>query len=92
MGPLDLIIHALGFAAPALAVALLVALGARLVLPRQATARAWWGDAAINFIVGIAVLAAGLWHFGVDGKMATYAALVTVIATCQWALGRAWRG
>ncbi|MES3003589.1 MAG: hypothetical protein V4787_23045 [Pseudomonadota bacterium] len=92
MGPLDLILHALGFAAPALAVALLVALGARLVLPRQAVARAWWSDTAINSIVGMAVLATGLWHFGVDGKMATYAALVVAIATCQWGLGRAWRG
>ena len=92
MGPLDLIIHASGFAAPALAVAFLVALGARLVLPRQAPGRAWWGDTAINFAVGVAVLAAGLWHFGVDGKMATYAALVAAVATCQWALGRAWRG
>jgi hypothetical protein len=92
MGPLDLIIHALGFVAPALAVALLVALAARLVLPRQASARTWWGDAAINFVVGLAVLVIGLWHFGVDGKMATYAALVAAIASCQWGLGRAWRG
>jgi hypothetical protein len=26
----------------------------------------------------------GLWYFGVDGKMATYAALVVVVAPCQW--------
>jgi len=91
MGPLDLTFHLLGFAAPAVAVALLVALGARLITPRQAAARSWWSQAAINFIVGALVLLAGLWHYGVDGKMATYAALVVAVATCQWAFSGAWR-
>ena len=39
----------------------------------------------------MAALAAGLWYFGVDGKMATYAALVVAIASCQWLSGRAWK-
>ncbi|MBG9390000.1 hypothetical protein [Caenimonas aquaedulcis] len=92
MGPFDLILHALGFVAPAFAVGALVALAARLVLPRQSAGSAWWGDAAINFIVGVGVLAAGLWYFGVDGKMASYAALVAAIASVQWARSKAWRG
>ena len=92
MGPLDLIIHALGFCAPALAVAALVALCARVVLPRQAGGGAWWGDAAINFVVGVLILAGGLWYFGVDGKMSSYAALVAAVASVQWARSRAWRG
>jgi hypothetical protein len=33
-----------------------------------------------------------MWWWGVDGKMATYAALVLVIATCQWLFSGAWRG
>jgi hypothetical protein len=37
------------------------------------------------------VLVAGLAWWGVDGKMATYAALVVVIATSQWLFGRARR-
>ena len=92
MGPLDLIIHALGFCAPALAVAALVALAARAVLPAQAASSAWWVDAAINFVVGALALAGGLWYFGVDGKMASYAALVAAVASVQWARSRAWRG
>jgi hypothetical protein len=39
----------------------------------------------------VLVLAAGLWHFGVDGKMATYAALVIAVASCQWICDPGWR-
>jgi hypothetical protein len=39
----------------------------------------------------VAVLAAGLWHFGVDGKMATYAGLVAAVATAQWLGSRGWK-
>ncbi len=92
MDPLGTFIHLLSFLAPALAVALLVALAGRLILPRQSQGLYWWGQAAINSVVGGLVLAAGLWYFGVDGKMATYAALVVAVASCQWACGRAWRG
>lgn len=92
MGPLNLFLHLLSFVAPAIAVALLVALAARLVTPRRSTSRSWWTQAAINSIVGVLVLAAGLWYFGVDGKMATYAALVVAVASCQWVCSRAWRG
>jgi hypothetical protein len=47
--------------------------------------------AAINFIVGVAVLSAGLMIFGRDGKMATYVALVLACATSQWLLAGSWR-
>jgi hypothetical protein len=83
--------HLLGFIAPALAVSLLVTLGARLLLPRNPAGMNWWVMAAINFLAGVVALAAGLWYFGRDGKMATYVALVLTVATCQWLLGRAWR-
>jgi hypothetical protein len=65
-----------------------------------ATRKAWRGGppalatiahAAINFVVGGTVLALGLWWQGADGRMVTYAALVTVMATLQWLLGRHWR-
>jgi hypothetical protein len=91
MGPIDLTIHLASFAAPALAVAFLVALAARLVLPRQGALVSWWVQVGLNVVVGIALLAAGLWHFGVDGKMATYAALVAGVAACQWIGGGGWR-
>ena len=91
MGPLDAFIHLLSFMAPAFAVALLVALASRLLVPMQPGARSWWVQAAINTIVGVMVLGAGLWFYGVDGKMATYAALTVAIATCQWLCARAWK-
>lgn len=91
MGPLDLFLHLLSFAAPALAVGITVALAARVVLPRQSAILSWWGQAAINSIAGVLVLAGGLWYFGADGKMATYTALVVAVAICQWVCGRAWR-
>ncbi|TWO68881.1 hypothetical protein FN976_21015 [Caenimonas sedimenti] len=91
MGPADFLIHLLSFAAPALAVAALVALAARFLLPRGAGAPGWWASFAINSAAGIAVLAGGLWLGGRDGLMGTYAALVGVVATCQWLAGRGWR-
>ena len=91
MGPLELTRHLLSFAAPALVVALLVALAARLVLPPAARPASWRLAVALNALAGILVLTGGLWYFGRDGKMATYAALVLVVATVQWAGGRAWR-
>ena len=92
MTALDLSNHVLSFAAPALAVALLVALGGRWLLPAGAPRPAWWVFLAINFLAGLAALGLGLWYFGRDGKMASYAAMVLAVATAQWVGGRAWRG
>lgn len=83
--------HLLGFAAPAAALALLVAGAARL-LWRGKGLTGWWTCVALNFVVGLAVLGAGLAFFGRDGKMATYAALVLAVATAQWLASRGWRG
>ena len=90
MSPLDLALHLAGFAAPALFVALAVAFGARWVGAGAASVR-YWAQFAINFTVGVGVLALGLWHFGVDGKMATYAGLVAAVATAQWLGNRGWK-
>ncbi|MBI2769923.1 MAG: hypothetical protein HYX47_09890 [Burkholderiales bacterium] len=92
MGPLDLLIHLTSFAAPALAVALLVAAAARFLLPKRPGARIYLAQAAINFVAGLVALAAGLWYFGNDGKMLTYAGLVLACATSQWLASRAWQG
>ena len=91
MGFLELTDHLLSFVAPALAVALLVTLAAPLVLRGTAGGPGWWARFAINSAAGLATLAAGRWYFGRDGKMATYAALVLVVATVQWLAARAWR-
>ena len=91
MGPIDLAIHLLSFAAPAFAVAVVVTLLARLLLPRNPQRPGWLASLALNFIAGVAALGVGLWFFGRDGKMATYAAVVLVVASAQWLSGRAWR-
>ncbi len=91
MGPLDLIFHLTGFAAPALFLALLLPLLDRIFVPKRPPALNLWAQVAINLIVGLVVLAAGLWLFGRDGKMATYAALAAAVASSQWFASRAWK-
>lgn len=91
VGPLAVLLHLLSFVAPALAVGGLVALAARLVAPRSARPGRWWAPFVLDSAVGVAVLVAGLWFFGRDGKMATYAALVVAVATTEWLRRRAWR-
>jgi hypothetical protein len=91
MGSLDFLLHLANFTAPALFVALLLAAVGGLVLPKRPAARVLWAQVAINFVAGVAVLGAGLWFFGRDGKMATYVALVAVAATSQWIAGRGWK-
>src|SRR5205085_8434217 len=54
MGPLDFTFHVLGFAAPALFVALAVTFAARFVGAASASLR-WWSQAAINFTAGLVV-------------------------------------
>lgn len=95
MTPLDALIHLLNFTAPALALALSLPLLARFLNRfsdrKRAASLNLLAQAAINFVAGVAVLAAGLWFFGRDGKMATYAALMLVLASTQWGMGRGWR-
>ena len=83
-------LHLAGFIAPAFFVALGVTFGARWLRAAPAPLR-WWAQAAINFTAGTAALAAGLWHFGVDGKMATYAAMAAAVASAQWLCSRGWK-
>jgi hypothetical protein len=91
MGPLDIANHLLNFVAPAAALAVLMVLAGWIFKPKSAPALVWYAQAAILFVVCVATLAAGLWWWGRDGRMATYAALVVVAGTCQWLLIRGWR-
>lgn len=91
MGAVASVNHLLNFAAPAFFLAAGMALYARLYKVNQAAALSWKAQVAINSIVGCAVLAVGMWWFGRDGKMASYAALVLSSALCQWVLSRGWR-
>ena len=83
MAPLDLINHLLGFLAPAFAVAAVLALVAHWFMVKRPSAPGFIAQFAINFGAGACTLGLGLWFFGNDGKMASYAALVVVCATVQ---------
>jgi hypothetical protein len=91
MGSLHFANHLLSFAAPALFLALVLTLfGPLLVRGGAPVHRAL--AFGVNLLCGLLVLAAGLWVFGRDGKMATYAALVVVVGSSQWLMMRGWRG
>ncbi len=91
MDPKDLILHLANFVAPALVVAVLLALAGPFITKKSPLALGFIAQAAINFIAGTVALGFGLWFFGRDGKMASYAALVVCAATSQWVGGRSWR-
>jgi hypothetical protein len=88
---LDILSHLLGFAAPALVIALLLPLAARLLRKKSASAVSWRVQIVVNFVIGLAVLAGSLWWWGRDGKMLAYTALVLAVASSQWVLMRGWR-
>ncbi len=92
MGFIDALNHLLNFAAPAFGLALLMALASWALERKRPVALSAMARLAINFVVGLVVLTLGLWYFGRDGMMATYALLVVCMATSQWVLGRGWRG
>lgn len=80
---LDFTWHVAGLVAPALVLAPAMVLASRFWGPKKAKALAWPAQAAINFMVCLAVLVGGLVLSGHDGRMATYAALVLASAACQ---------
>ncbi len=83
--------HFFSFFLPALCLPVLLWPMARLAFGRQSDAPRWWMQWLVQATVGGAVLLAGLWIFGRDGKMLTYAALVLASASVQWVLVRGWR-
>lgn len=86
-----LVNHLLNFAAPALAVAVLLVLASHVFMRNLAKNAGWIAPLAINFAVGCGVLVAGLVLGGHDGLMLTHAALVLTCASSQWLWLRAWR-
>jgi hypothetical protein len=93
MGLYEQLIHVLNFMAPAWGLALFCAICAR-GLTRLGLPRAAWRvrtQVWVNGVLGVAVLLAGLVLWGVDGKMATWGALVFASGTCQWLMCQAWR-
>ena len=91
MDPISALIHLLNFAAPALALATGVTLGAHIFRKKGPPALALPAQFTINLIVAAAALVLGLLLLGRDGKMATYAAMAVACATSQWLLARGWQ-
>lgn len=93
MGPYEYIIHVLNFIAPAWGLAFFCAVMARF------GARAGWLSSrwsllkqiVVSAMLGTLALVAGLLVWGVDGKMASYLALVMVCGTTQWLMCQGWR-
>ena len=83
--------HLLNFFEPALWLAVLMPLSARVFFKKRSAALSLRRQAGVNFSVALLVLVLGLWFFGRDGKMATYAAMALLCATSQWVMLRGWR-
>jgi hypothetical protein len=91
MGTSDILFHLAGFLAPAAFLALTLPAACWLLLRSTRQRTPLWAQAALVFVASTAVLAAGLWWFGRDGKMATYGAMVLAAGTLQWLAVRGWR-
>jgi O-antigen/teichoic acid export membrane protein len=91
MGAIDILNHLLNWLAPALWLAVLLPVLARLVMKKQRAGATLWQQVAVNFALNVTVLGLGLWLFGHDGKMATYIGMTLACASSQWLFFRAWR-
>jgi hypothetical protein len=81
-------LHLFNFLLPALALAIFMPLAGRWVMgPARASLGLRMG---VHVLSGLAVLVAGLWLHGQDGKMSTYIALLLVAATAEWLMQRGW--
>jgi len=81
---LGLFWHLANFFAPALGVGVLCASLCKLAWRRLLARTPWWTLAWQSGAAGGVVLVAGLVITGHDGRMITYAALVTVCALVPW--------
>jgi hypothetical protein len=91
MDPLDLLFHLLNFLAPAMGGSVLLAVLARLVVRSRACGESLLTQIGVNFLASALALGLGLWFFGRDGKMASYAAMVLCSASSQWLMQRGWK-
>ena len=93
MGPLEQIIHTFNFIAPAWGVALFGVLMARVAARRWLPLASWSliKQTVVSGVLGTLVLVGGLVVWGVDGKMATYSALVIACGTAQWLMCKGWQ-
>lgn len=91
MGVLDALWHLIGLLLPAACVALVLVFSGRFFKQNRPIADTFIARSAILFIVCAAVLLAGLFITGRDGKMMSYLAMVLAGGTAQWLLSGGWR-
>jgi len=91
MPALTFLNHLLNFLAPALFLAVLLALGARLSWRKATPVLTLWEQMLANLVLGAVVLGGCLALWGRDGRLATYALLVLGMGSCQWLMSRGWR-
>jgi hypothetical protein len=91
MDSLQFLNHLLNFFAPAMCVALLVPLGARILMKKVSASPVLSTQMGVNLVVCGMVSGLGLLFFGRDGKMATYAVMALLCASSQWFMMRGWR-
>lgn len=87
MGPLDAIWHLGNLFAPAFGVGLMSALLAKLVWRRALSGRAWQRLSVWAVSAASAAWLGGLFYFGRDGKMSSYAVMVLACALSLWWAG-----
>jgi hypothetical protein len=87
MGPLDALWHLTNLFAPALSVGLMTALLAKLIWRRALSGQRWQRLALWAVCAATVAWLGGLFVFGRDGKMASYAAMVLVCALSLWWAG-----
>lgn len=91
MAAFALLNHWVNLLAPAIGVAVLLVLMGRFLFKKRSRGLALWHQFSILFVLNTFVIGLGLWFFGRDGKMATYASMVLASATGQWLILRGWR-
>ena len=87
MGPLDALWHLLNLFAPAVSVGLLSALLAKLIWRRALAAQRWQRLSIWAVCASSAAWLGGLFFFGRDGKMISYAVMVLACALSLWWAG-----
>jgi heme/copper-type cytochrome/quinol oxidase subunit 1 len=87
MGPFDALWHLFSFFAPALGVALITAVLAKLIWRRELAAVRLLRLALWPSLAGALALFAGLVFSGHDGRMGTYLGLVGAVAFTLWWIG-----
>ena len=91
MGLPELLNHLLNLLLPAFVTGALVALFAPVMRLCGPARRSWLRQSVLNALAGSVAVLTGLWYFGHDAKMATYAGMLVLCASMQFMSTRGWK-